>query len=321
MICFAGYIKVRSTESMKKQNLKILSSMLLLITAFIWGIAFVAQSVGMDHVGPWTFVFFRYTLSAAVLIPVSVFTGKKLKKNRPAGYSSGNTAGDYIKGGLVCGIFLGTASISQQAGLQYTTTGKAGFITALYVVLVPVLGLIIGRKPSRRVWICVVLGIGGLYLISVKEGFTIASGDILVMLCAFLFSFQIMGVDHFSAKLENAVLLSNLQFAVAAVFGGIGMLIFEKPVMSDVMAAAVPILYAGVLSGAVGYTLQIISQRNTDPAVASLIMSLESVFSAIAGWVILGQTMSPRELAGCALVMAAVILAQIPVGRIRKGSR
>ena len=290
-----------------------ISNLLLIFTALIWGIAFVAQSVGMDHVGPWTFVFFRYLLSSAVLVPVSIITGKRIRKNTPA--QNRQPVREYIKGGVICGAFLGFASISQQAGLMYTTAGKAGFITALYVVIVPVLGLVIGLKPPKQIWICVALGLAGLYLISVKEGFSIEAGDTLVILCAFLFSGQILSIDHFSPGVENAVLLSNLQFAVAAVIGGIGMLIFEKPVMADVLAAAVPILYAGVMSGAVGYTLQIIAQKNTDPAVASLLMSLESVFSALAGWVILGQSLSLRELAGCALVMAAVIFAQIPLKR------
>lgn len=220
---------------------------------------------------------------------------------------------EYLKGGLLCGIFLGAASISQQLGIQFTTAGKAGFITALYVILVPLLGLVIGQKPEKKIWICVILGLAGLYLISVKEGFSIGSGDALVMLCALLFSCQILCVDHFTEKLENVVLLSNIQFVVAAVIGGIGMLIFEQPTWANILAAALPILYAGILSGAAGYTLQIIAQKNTDPAVASLLMSLESVFSALAGWVILGQTLSLKELAGCALVFAAVILAEVPV--------
>ena len=312
---------------MNRQNIKLISNLLLLLTALIWGVAFVAQSVGMDHVGPWTFVFFRYVLSSLVLIPVSVIVGRKiarqhgrkeaadLQPNRDQGRSS---VKDYIKGGVLCGFFLGTASITQQIGIQYTTAGKAGFITALYVIIVPILGLIIGRRPEKKIWICVVLGLVGLYLISVKEGFSIGGGDAMVMLCALLFSCQIMCVDHYSSKLENVVLLSNIQFVVVAVIGGIGMLIFERPVMEDILAAALPILYAGILSGAVGYTLQIIAQKNTEPAVASLLMSLESVFSALAGWVILGQMLSVKELLGCVQVFAAVLLAELPVSMLLK---
>ncbi|MBQ9030887.1 MAG: DMT family transporter [Parasporobacterium sp.] len=321
---------------MKQRNIRLISNLLLLLTAFIWGVAFVAQSVGMDYVGPWTFVCFRYILSALILIPVSWYSGKRQKE--PARRNPGNpqsrksdapqsrTPGNpqsrksgvpqYLKGGICCGIFLGLASIAQQAGIQYTTTGKAGFITALYVVLVPLIGILFRIRPEKKIWICVILGLAGLYLISVKEGFRIESGDALVMLCALLFACQILCVDHFSSKLENLVLLSNLQFAVAAVIGAIGMLIFETPRADHILAAALPILYAGLLSGAVGYTLQVIGQKHTDPSVASLIMSLESVFSAIAGWVILGHALSGRELLGCLLVMAAVLLAQIPAEKL-----
>ena len=308
---------------MKERRRKQISNLLLLVTALIWGIAFVAQSVGMDHVGPWTFVFFRYVLSALVLLPVALLIGQKNKKERErtAGQSDaagipGNKTSGYLKGGLLCGVFLGSASIAQQAGIQYTTAGKAGFITALYVILVPVLGLVIGRKPEKKIWICVILGLAGLYLISVKGGFSIGSGDLLVILCAFLFACQILCVDHYSSRLENLVLLSVLQFVVSAVIGGIGMLLFEQPSADNILAAAVPILYAGILSGAVGYTLQVIAQKHTEPAVASLLMSLESVFSALAGWVILGQALSARELTGCILVFAAVILAELPLNML-----
>ena len=308
---------------MKDRRRKQISNLLLLVTALIWGIAFVAQSVGMEHVGPWTFVFFRYVLSALVLLPVALLIGKKNKKEREVSADRNDAVGtavnkpsEYLKGGLLCGVFLGSASIAQQAGIQYTTTGKAGFITALYVILVPILGLVIGRKPEKKIWICVILGIAGLYLISVKGGFSIGSGDLLVILCAFLFACQILCVDHYSSRLENLVLLSVLQFVVSAVIGGIGMLLFEQPSADSILAAAVPILYAGVLSGAVGYTLQVIAQKHTEPAVASLLMSLESVFSALAGWVILGQALSARELAGCIFVFAAVILAELPLNML-----
>ena len=295
-----------------------ISNLLLLITALIWGIAFVAQSVGMDHVGPWTFVFFRYLVSAAVMIPVSLFTEHRRKRAETQtadGQNNVRSKRIYLAGGLCCGVFLCSATICQQAGMVYTTAGKAGFITALYVVLVPVLGLLFHRRPESKVWFCVILGIAGLYLISVKEGFHIESGDILVMLCALLFSCQILSVDHFSSRVPNVVILSNLQFFVVAIISFFGMLLFEKPSPEGILAAAVPILYAGVLSGAAGYTLQMIAQRKTDPAIASLLMSLESVFSALAGWAILGETLSARELIGCALVMGAVILAQVPLHR------
>ena len=303
---------------MKPKQIRIISSLLLLLTAMIWGGAFVAQSIGVAHVGPWTFVFSRYAISSLILLPVSRMVDRRIEKKEgrkdPLRLS--------ILGGLCCGFCLGSASISQQIGIQYTTAGKAGFITALYVVIVPVLGLFLGRKPSAKIWLCVGLGLAGLYLISVKEGFSIGQGDILMILCAVLFSFQIMSVDTFSARLRNGVRLSNIQFMVVMLMGLTGMLLFEHPTMEAVRAAAGPILYAGVLSGAVGYTLQIVAQKYTDPTVASLLMSLESVFSVLAGWLILHQGLNHREIMGCALVFAAVLLSEIPIEQMlskRKG--
>lgn len=291
-------------------NRKVLSSLLLLLTAMIWGIAFVAQSVGMEHVGPWTFVFARYVVSTIVLLPVSLFS---VRKRRSYIRPSKTAIRTYLLGGMTCGAFLGTASIAQQIGIQYTTAGKAGFITALYVVLVPVIGIVFGKLPQAKIWLSVVIGLFGLYLISIREGLTIGQGDGPVMLCALVFSMQILSVDYFSGRLGNVIVLSNLQFAFSSLLALFGMLYFEHPVFADIKAAALPILYAGALSGAVGYTLQIIAQKHTEPAVASLLMSLESVFSALAGWVILHQVLSGRELVGCALVFGAVLLAELPV--------
>ena len=302
---------------MKKNQLKLISNLLLLLTALIWGIAFVAQSVGTDYVGPWTFVFSRYVLSAAVLLPVTLLTDRRAEK-------AANVSTDqksfraYLRGGACCGILLGIASIAQQAGIQYTTAGKAGFITALYVILVPLIGLFLGKRPEKKIWLCVALGLLGLYLISVKEGFRIEKGDALVMVCAFVFSLQILSVDHFSSRVLNPVKLANLQFVFCALIALVGMLLFEKPQFSAILDAAVPILYAGVCSGAIGYTLQIVGQKNTDPAIASLLMSLEAVFSALAGWVILHEALSARELLGCMFVFLAVILAELPVSALLK---
>ena len=350
-----------------KKHLEVISSLLLLLTAFIWGIAFVAQSVGMKYVGPWTFVFSRFLIAAILLIPVSMFSrrlyqppvmgeessadpeqkGKETAGNqetgqiqrRPGTEKEPGTQSDRViqkiqrtqetkekrkksegwkllTGGLLCGILLGVASIAQQTGIKYTTVGKAGFITALYVILVPILGMFLGKRPQKKIWFCAILGIVGLYLISMNESLHIETGDALVILCAFLFSLQIMSVDYYSARV-NPVELSNIQFFGAAVVGLIGMLVFETPDLSALAAAAVPILYAGVMSGAVGYTLQILGQKYTDPAVASLIMSLEAVFCALSGWLILHQSLSRREILGCALLFAAVILAQLPAVKKR----
>lgn len=288
-------------------------SLLLVLAAMIWGAAFVAQSEGTKYVGACTFVCTRYVLSAAILIPLGLASGRKGGKTP---LSRGELKHVAI-GGLVCGVFLASASLSQQVGIETTTAGKAGFITALYVVGVPILGIFFGRRPGFKIWFCAVLGVIGLYLISVKEGFVIEKGDALMMLCAFLFSFQIMSVDHFSKGTENLLLLAGFQFLATAVISGAGMLLFETPRWADIAAAAVPILYAGVMSGAVGYTLQILGQKYTDPAVASLIMSLEAVFCALSGWLILHQTLSRREILGCTLLFAAVILAQLPAVKKR----
>ena len=300
----------------KKEKIRIISSLLLLLTAFIWGVAFVAQTVGMEYVGPWTFVCSRYILSTIVLLPVTMLSVRHSKKSvtptdEPASKSKKDLRHTLI-GGLFCGFFLGTASISQQIGMQQTSPGKAGFITALYVVLVPILGLLIGKRPSKKIWISVFIGLWGLYLISVKNGFTIEKGDALVMLCALLFSFQILCADHFSRRVTSTIALANVEFFVSALIALCGMLLFETPRLSDLCAAAVPILYAGIFSGGIAYTLQIVAQKNTDPAVASLLMSLESVFALLAGFVILHQMLSIRELIGCGLVLAAVVLAELP---------
>ena len=306
----------------KKEKIRIISSLLLLLTAFIWGVAFVAQSVGMEHVGPWTFVCIRYILSTIVLLPVTALSIRLAKKDTHKAdnqTSNGkNNLRQTLLGGLCCGFFLGTASIAQQIGMLQTSPGKAGFITALYVVLVPVLGLLIGKRPTGRVWISVFIGLWGLYLISVKSGFTIEKGDAMVMLCALLFSFQILCADRFSRRVSSTIALANAEFFVSAVIALCGMLLFETPRLADLLAAAIPILYAGIFSGGVAYTLQIVAQKNTDPAVASLLMSLESVFALLAGFVILHQMLSVRELIGCALVLAAVILAELPVSASKR---
>ena len=288
-------------------------SLLLVLAAMIWGAAFVAQSVGTEYVGACTFVCTRYILSAAILLPLGFVKGRKGGKTPLTRESLKRAA----LGGAVCGIFLALASLSQQLGIETTTVGKGGFITALYVVGVPLLGIFFGKRPPLKIWLCVALSVIGLYLISVKEGFVIEKGDALMILCAFVFSFQIMSVDHFSKGTDNLFLLAGFQFLTTAVTSGIGMLLFETPRWADITAAAVPILYAGVMSGAVGYTLQMAGQKYTDPALASLIMSLEAVFSALTAWVLLQERMSGREVLGSVALFAAVILAQLP-GRQKK---
>ncbi len=203
------------------------------------------------------------------------------------------------------------ASNFQQFGIKYTTVGKAGFITACYIVLVPILGLFLKKKCSPFIWLAVAMSVAGLYLLCITDGFSIGKGDILVLICAVLFSFHILVIDYYSPKVDG-VKLSCIQFLVCGILSGIPALIFEKPEMSAVLTAWQPILYAGVMSCGVAYTLQIIGQKNMNPTVASLILSLESCISVLAGWVILGQQLSAREIAGCVIMFAAIILAQLP---------
>ncbi len=287
------------------------SSLLLLLTASIWGVAFVAQSVGMDYVGGFTFNAVRFLLGALVLTPVLLVL-KRLSPALPIPESA-RTAHrqNLMRGGLLCGIFLCLASNFQQFGIKYTTVGKAGFITACYIVLVPVFGLFLHKKCSPFIWAAVFLALAGLYLLCMTDGFSIQKGDILVMICAVLFAFQILSVDHYS-PLVSGLELSIAQFIICAIGSGIPALIFEKPHLSSILAAWQPILYAGIFSCGIAYTLQIVGQRGLNPTVASLIMSLESCISAIAGFLILGQMLSLRELLGCVIMFAAIILAQLP---------
>ena len=292
-------------------NSQLKSSLLLLLTAAIWGVAFVAQSVGMEYVGPFTFNSVRCFIGMIVLSPVCLILRRK---DRAKGVSSAVNRRTLIEGGLVCGVFLCLASNFQQFGIKYTAVGKAGFITACYIVLVPVFGMFLKKKTGPFIWAAVIIALIGLYLLCMKEGLSLNKGDALVMICAVLFAFQILSVDHYS-PLVSGVELSMMQFLVCGVGSGIPALIFEKPQIPSILAAWQPILYAGALSCGVAYTLQIIGQKNLDPTIASLIMSLESCISVLAGWLILGQAMSARELLGCAVMFAAIILAQLPGGR------
>ena len=295
---------------MKRQQIPLKNSLLLLLTATIWGVAFVAQSVGMDYVGGFTFNMARSLIGSAVLLPVIWFMGRNSSKKAEEAQGSSSRK-DLLWGGLACGILMCLASNFQQFGIKYTTVGKAGFITAWYIVLVPILGLFLKKKCSPFIWLAVAMSVAGLYLLCITDGFSIGKGDILVLICAVLFSFHILVIDYYSPKVDG-VKLSCIQFLVCGILSGIPALIFEKPEMSAVLTAWQPILYAGVMSCGVAYTLQIIGQKNMNPTVASLILSLESCISVLAGWVILGQQLSAREIAGCVIMFAAIILAQLP---------
>ncbi|HIS30952.1 MAG TPA: DMT family transporter [Candidatus Limivivens intestinipullorum] len=291
------------------------NTILLLLTALIWGSAFVAQSVGMDYVGPFTFNSVRCLIGGLVLLPC-IFFFKRFGIGDGGWEEEKSVKGrrDLITGGILCGVFLACASSAQQVGLTYTTVGKAGFITAMYIVIVPVLGIFLKRLPKPAVWVSVVLAVAGLYLLCMTDSFALSPGDAWVLASALLFAFHIMVIDYFSPKADG-VKLSCIQFFVAGIVCGVPMLLFEKPQILEILQAWQPILYAGVLSCGVAYTLQIIAQKDYDPTAASLILSLESVFSVLAGWVILGEELSPRELAGCALMFAAIILVVTANGR------
>lgn len=278
-------------------------SFLLFLTAVIWGVAFVAQSVGMEYVDPFTFLASRSLIGAMVLLPYMMIRKKNEKQQEKR---------TFIVGGICCGIFLFTASILQQIGILYTTVGKSGFITAMYIVIVPILGIFLKKKASIKLWCGVILAIAGLYLLCMTAGsFSIQKGDFLTFLCAVAFSFHILVVDYFASRADG-VKLSCVQFLTCAVLAGSCMFIFEEPKLESLLLAWLPILYAGALSNGIGYTLQIIGQRGMNPTVASLIMSMESVVSVIAGWAILGQSLSIRELFGCILMFGAIILVQLP---------
>ena len=300
-----------------------MKKLLLLLAALIWGVAFVAQSVGMDYMGPFTFNGARFLMGSAVLLPLVVFRRKaSLRRKGPQEISSLKEGGKQngrttLVGGICCGLALCVAALFQQYGILYTTVGKAGFITTLYIILVPLAGIFLGRKPSSRVWIGVVLAAVGYYLLCINGGFSISKGDGLVFVCAILFTVHILVIDYFSPKADG-VELSCIQFLTAGVIGTVLAIIFEKPSLSALAEGIVPLAYAGIMSSGVAYTLQVIGQRDTEPAVASLLLSMESVFSLLAGWLLLGQALSPRELSGCALVCGAVILVQLADKSYRK---
>lgn len=355
--------------------MKLKNALLLLLTATIWGVAFVAQRVGKDHVGPFTFNAVRSMIGGLVLLPVIVILDREKAGSRTAATAArgaglagkavmsrgredtagkaeaseganlagkaetsegadlagkAETAGsadptgktgavrdayrrkDLILGGISCGILLCAASNFQQFGVKYSTVGKAGFITACYIILVPILGLFLKKKCSPAIWLAVVMATAGLYLLCMEgDRFSISKGDLLLFVCAVLFSFHILVIDHFTL-LADGVKMSCIQFFVCGLLSAVAMLLFEEPRWQDILSGWMPILYAGVMSCGVAYTLQIVGQKGMDPTISSLILSLESSISVLAGWAILGQRMNGYQLAGCGAMAAAIVLAQLP---------
>ncbi len=283
-------------------------NLLLLVTAIIWGSAFVAQSVAADLVGTFTFQALRSLLGGLVLLPVVAGNAVMRRKRGVAPIGSRRTL---WCGGILCGVMLCVASCLQQGGIAYTSVGNAGFITAMYILLVPLLGMFFGKKVGSRLWICIGMAIVALYLLSIKDGFHMSKGDLLMLACALAFSVHILLVDHFSPKVDG-VQLACIQFFAAGLLPLPLMLFFERPTAANIAAAWLPIAYAGVLSSGIGYTFQILGQKYTKPSVASLLMSLESVFAVLAAALILHQVPTLRETLGCVLMFAAIILAQLP---------
>lgn len=305
---------------MKKINLK--QPFLLVLTAFIWGIAFVAQSVSMDYIGPFTFNCVRNLIGGLVLLPCIAL----LNRITPDATSRQLTATSegkrtLLRGGLACGMILFAASNLQQIGIQYTTVGESRFYHGtLYHSRSDLSVSFLKKKCGVNVWIGVFLALIGFYLLTMKGSFSLSSGDLLVLLGSVVFTLHILVIDYFSPRTDG-VKMSCIQFFVCGILSGVMMLLTEEPHIPDILAAWQPVLYAGVLSCGVAYTLQIIGQRNFNPTIASLLLSLESVFSVLAGWLLLGEVLSAREIMGCVLIFAAILLAQIPMSVFAKHTK
>ena len=281
-------------------------SLLLILTAMIWGSAFAAQSAGMDHVGPMTFICVRFIVGGLFLIPFIKLFDLRKKKEDVTPWNDKNL----IKGGVICGIFLFAAASLQQIGIQYTTVGKAGFITAFYIVLVPVFSIFLKKKPGSFIWVSVAMALAGLYLLCMEagSGFDLKAADLLLFACAALFSFQIMAADKY-APVVDPLKLASIEFLVTGVLGIVPM-ILEKPTLSDIAGAWLPLGYAAFFSSGIAYTLQMVAQSRVKPAVASLLMSLESVFSVIFGFIILHEVLTVRQGIGCIIMFVAIVIAQ-----------
>ena len=288
--------------------MKTKNALMLLLTSIIWGTSFVAQSVGMDYLGPFAFNGIRCIIGGITLLPCIMLLNGTNKKNAAA---TPDSKRDLMTGGIACGVLLFGASSVQQIGIQYTTAGKAGFITAFYIVLVPVAGIFLGKKTGLKVWAAVAAAIIGLYLLCITETFSVGKGDLYIFICAILFSVHILVIDHFAPRVD-AIKMSCIQFLVAGGLSMPPMFLLESPTINGISRSLVPLLYAGVLSCGVAYTLQVIGQKNMNPAIASLILSLEACMSVLAGWIVLGEQLSVREMTGCVFMFGAIIVAQLP---------
>ena len=301
---------------MDKKQLR--NTLMLMACAFIWGTAFVAQSVGMDYVGPFTFVFARNVIGGLVLLPVIAVLGKSGGPHpKQAPEERRKARKTLVIGGMCCGTALCAGSITQQFALLYTPVGKAGFLTACYILIVPLLGLLFGRRCGLKHWCSVAIALAGLYFLCMTGGsFGFAMGDLIGLSCALLFSIHITVIDHFSPMVDG-VKMSCIQFFVCGLLCAVPMLLFETPDITQLLAAWKPVLYAGIMSSGVAYTLQIVGQKGMNPTVASLILSLEAVVSVLAGFVMLDQQLTMRETMGCAFMFCAIVFAQLPQKNIK----
>ena len=307
---------------------KLRNTFFLFLTAMIWGAAFVAQSVSMDYIGPFTFICLRSVIGGLFLIPVIIVLDGIRKKSQNESADVVNSENilhieteekqrlswknkQLIEGGIVCGIFLFFANCFQQTGIQYTTVGKAGFITTFYIIIVPLIGLFFKKYCGILTWIGVVIALAGLYFLCITQKLTIQRGDALILCCSVLYAGQILAIDHYNPFVDG-VKMSCIQFLTGGILGAVFMLLFENPSIAMILSAAGPILYTGIMSTGVGYTLQIVGQKGLNPTVAALILSLESVFSALSGYLFLHQVLTTRELIGCVLMFIAIVLAQLP---------
>lgn len=307
-------VRRRSTEMSGQKNNKSHIFMLFL-AAFFWGTTFVAQSIGADHVGAYTYLAGRSWIAVAFLTPV-VHVMDRISDKRGVNNRRPGTAAEkklLIMAGVISGCTLFAASAAQQIGMAYTTASKAGFITALYVIIVPILSILVRKRPAPHIWFCVLLSLTGMYLLCMtSERFSLELGDSYVLASAFLFAVEIMILDHFS-PLVDGVRLSRMQFLVIAIISTGMMFLIDRPSWESIMKALPAICYAGIFSSGIAYTLQILGQTDVNPTLASLVMSLESVFSALSGWLVLHESMSGREFAGCALMFGSILLAQVEI--------
>lgn len=298
---------------MKNQKLK--GNLLLLLTSFVWGVSFIAQSKGVEAISPVTFNGVRSLLGGVVLLPVIWFLDRgKRKKGIPVQKLNKTL----VVGGVICGLFLCLASTIQTSGMVYTSPGKAGFITALYMVIVPIIGIFLGKRPRPIILISVLVAVCGLYLMCIDSALTINKGDIMILVCAFLFSGHILAIDYFSPKVDG-VKLACIQFFVCGLLDIIWMFVYEQPRLEPILDCWLSIGYSGIMSCGVAYTLQIVGQKYTDPTSASILMSLESVFATLStvvlvalGWNLTGGALTSREIFGCVLMLGAIMLVQLP---------